>query len=90
MNRTEVRIADYRFAGRPCTRIETIHPDRSSGNYYAYRCVLCLDKVTRLPVRVEAYDWPRPGGPAGGDVLECYSYLNMRCNVGADDDEFNR
>ncbi|HEV3262669.1 MAG TPA: DUF1571 domain-containing protein [Gemmataceae bacterium] len=89
LNKTQVRIADYQFDGRPCTWIETTHPDRGSGSYYAYRCVLCLDKATLLPVRVEAYDWPRPDGPRGGDLIECYSYLKLRPNVGLGDDAFD-
>jgi hypothetical protein len=89
VNKTEVRIADYLFDGRPCIRIETIHPDRQAMTYYAYRCVMYLDKETHLPVRTEAYDWPRPGGPAGGDLLECYSYLKMRTNLGFSEKVFD-
>jgi hypothetical protein len=89
LNRTEVSITETRFGNRPCTRIETVHPDRGAGTFYAYRCVLCLDKATHLPVHVEAYDWPHPGGPAGGDLLESYSFLDLRCNVGLGEEDFN-
>ena len=88
-NQTLARITDDSFQGRPCTRIETIHPDRNAGRFYAYRCVLCLDNVTHLPVHAAAYDWPRPGGPSGGDLLEWYGYLDIRCNVGLGDAAFN-
>ncbi len=87
-NRTIVRIEEVEFRGRPCTRIETIHPDRTAGSFYAYRCLLCLDRTTRLPVHNAAYDWPRPGGDAGGNLLESYDYLDLRCNVGLPDETF--
>jgi hypothetical protein len=82
VDKTTVHIEDRTFLERPCTWIETIHPDRSAARYYAYRCVLCVDKATHLPVRIEAYDWPRSNGPAGGELLECYTYLNFRTNRG--------
>jgi hypothetical protein len=89
VNKTRVRIEDRVFQGRPCSWIETLHPERNAAAYYAYRCVICIDKETKLPVRMEAYDWPRANAPAGGDLLECYSYLNIRCNQGLTDRSFD-
>jgi hypothetical protein len=89
-NATVVRIADGEFNHRPCTWVETVHPDRAAGTFYGYRCVLGLDKATHLPVASAAYDWPRTGGDPGGDLLESYSYLDLRCNVGLGDEIFNR
>lgn len=88
-NKTQVRITEDQFNGRLCIRIVTVHPDRNSGSFYAYRCVLCLDKLTHLPIHAEAYDWPHPGGTPAGDLLERYSYLDIRCNVGLEDAAFN-
>jgi hypothetical protein len=88
LNRTLVHITDEDLDGRACTRIETIHPDRNAGSFYGYRCVLWLDKATRLPVGAETYDWPRRGGPEGGDLLESYRHLNLRCNIGLGDGAF--
>lgn len=85
---TLVRITDDKVGGNPCTRIETIHPDRNAGDFYGYRCVLWLDKATLLPVGAETYDWPRRGGPAGGDLLESYRYLDLHCNIGLGEDVF--
>jgi hypothetical protein len=90
LNKTEVRIDACQFQQRPCTRIETTHPIPGAGPVYAYRCVLCVDDETHLPVRIEAYDRPRPSGAPGGDLLECYSYLNLRSNLGIQDAAFNR
>jgi hypothetical protein len=88
LNKTLVHFADDELGGRPCTRIETIHPDRNAGSFYGYRCVLWLDKATHFPIGAETYDWPRQGGPEGGDLLESYRYLDLRWNIGLSDDAF--
>jgi hypothetical protein len=90
LKNTLVHIADEEIGGRACTRIETIHPTRHAGSFYGYRCVLWLDKATHLPVGAETYDWPRNGSSEGGDLLESYRYLDLRCNVGLTDFTFQR
>jgi hypothetical protein len=90
LNKTLVHITDEELGGRACTRIETIHPDRNAGSFYGYRCVLWLDKATHLPVGAETYDWPRRGAAEGGDLLESYRFLDLRCNIGLSDDTFYR
>jgi hypothetical protein len=89
INQTLVHICDEELAGRQCTRIETIRPDHTAGAFYGYRCVLWLDKETHLPAGAETYDWPRSGSPEGGELLESYRFLELRCNIGLDDDTFN-
>jgi Protein of unknown function (DUF1571) len=89
LNKTLVRITDEELGGRACKRIETIHPDSNAGSYYGYRCVLWLDKGTHLPAGAETYDWPRPGGPEGGNLLESYRYLDLRFNIGVGDEAFS-
>jgi hypothetical protein len=88
LNKTEVRITDDEIAGRSCTRIETIHPDPEAGQFYAYRCILWLDKETHLPAGAEAYDWPRRNGPPAGELLESYRFLELHCNIGLTDKMF--
>jgi hypothetical protein len=88
LNKTLVRISDEQVGGRACTRIETVHPDRNAGDFYGYRCVLWLDKATHLPAGAETYDWPRRGGSEGGELLESYRFLDLRCNVGLSDGVF--
>jgi len=90
LNKTVVHITDDQLDGRACARIETVHPDRNAGSFYGYRCVLWLDKATHMPAGAETYDWPRQGSPEGGDLLEWYRYLDLRCNIGLDDDTFFR
>lgn len=88
-NRTETRIAEYDYDNRRCLRIENIRAERRQ-EYYAHRSVLYLDKESKLPIRNENYDWPRPGGPATGELLESYSYAGLRFNVGLTDRDFNK
>lgn len=85
----DVRLADYQFDGRPCTRVEVTHKERNPG-VYAARCVTYFDQETHLPVRFEAYDWPTPTGEPNGALLECYSYTRLRFNVGLGDADFEK
>jgi hypothetical protein len=84
----QVNVAEYDYNRRRCTRVEILHPDNSSGHFLYYRDVVYFDKETHLPIRLEFYDWPRqPGDP--GQLIEVYSFANMRLNVGLSDDVFN-
>jgi hypothetical protein len=84
---TQVRIANYDYAKRHCTRVEMTHPFDT--HYQFYRSVVYFDKETKLPIRVENYDWPQKGGVAGGNLVESYSYVQMRFNAGLPDAVFN-
>jgi len=90
LRQTLVHIVDDDLNGRPSTRIETIHPDRHVGQFYGYRCELWLDKATHLPAGAESYDWPSAGSANGGDLLESYRYLQLRCNIGIGDGDYPR
>ena len=85
---TQVRIADYEYNKRPCTRVETVHPTNPGGRFAYARSVVYFDKETRLPVRVETYDYPRTAGDPG-QPQEVASYVNVRLNVGVGDAVFN-
>lgn len=89
LNLTQVKIGEYEFQKRRCIRVETIHPDNSGKQFQTYRVILYFDKEHHLPVRFEAYDWPKPGGDPNGELLEAYSYVNLRFNIGLGDDAFN-
>ena len=81
-NRTQVHIADYNYAKRRCSRVETIHPDNPGKVFLFYRTILYFDQETHLPTRVENYDWPKAGGDPKGDLVESYSYVDVHFNVG--------
>jgi hypothetical protein len=89
LGRTDTKIAEYEYNGRRCLRIENVRPDRNPA-YYAHRSVLYLDKESKLPIRNENYDWPRAGSLAGGELLEVYSYVDLRFNVGLTNRDFDK
>ena len=86
-NPVEAFPSDYVFAGRPVTRYEVL-TRRPHAHRYAYRTVVYVDKETKLPVRFEAYDQPKPGASPDGELLEAYSYSDLRLNVGLGDSAF--
>ena len=74
-------------AERPCQMIETTHPEKNA-RFLFYRVRLYIDKEIGLPVRFEAYDWPRNKG-AQPDLAEEYTYGNLKLNVGLTDADFD-
>lgn len=87
-NPVEVFTSDYKFAGKDVTRYE-IFTRRPHAHRYAYQMVVYVDKETKLPLRFEAYDQPKAGATTGGDLLEAYSYTDVRTNVGLGDNAFD-
>jgi hypothetical protein len=72
---------------RKCLMIESIHPHRG-GNFQFHKVRLYIDSELNLPIRFEGYDWPKEkDGPA--DLLEEYSYINLKLNVGLGDIDFD-
>jgi hypothetical protein len=86
LNVTQVRLGEYEYNKRRCTRVETIHPARKEFLYY--RSVVYFDQQNRLPIRVECYDWPRAQGDPG-QLVEVVNFVNLRLNVGLSDAVFN-
>ena len=88
LHKTRVRIGEYEYNKRRCIRVETTRTEHLPN--LVYRSVIYFDKQTKLPTRVETYDWPRQGGNPNGDLIEVYSYVNLRLNVGLPDTVFNK
>ena len=82
----EVSASDFQFAGKNVVRYEML-ARRSHAHRYAYRMLVYVDKQTKLPVRFEAYDAPKPG-TTSGELLEAYSYTDLKLNVGLGDSAF--
>jgi hypothetical protein len=89
LNVTKVRMGDYEFNKRKCTRVETTQLENPDKQFLFQRTVVYFDKENHLPIRVECYDWPTKDGEAG-ELAEMFSYVNLRLNVGVPDDVFNR
>jgi Protein of unknown function (DUF1571) len=72
---------------RACLMIESIHPKRSP-EFLFHKVKLFIDKELGLPIRFEAYDWPKlPGAEA--ELIEEYTYMNLKLNVGLKDRDFD-
>ena len=89
LNRTQVRIAEYEYDKKRCTRVETIHADAAGNRITFYRTLVYFDQASHLPIRIENYDWPRTQGDRNGKLVESYSFADLRLNVGLRDDTFN-
>ena len=73
---------------RTCTCIQVVHPVPRK-NFLFNVARIFVDDGLNVPVRYEAYDWPKtPGGPP--EPIEEYTYLNLKINVGLTDADFDR
>ena len=78
---------DQKVGSRRCTMTETTHPHQQSG-FMFFRVRLFIDDQLGLPIRFEAYDWP--GSPlAPAEIVEEYTYSDLRLNVGLSDLDFD-
>lgn len=75
------------WAGRPCTLITSTHTEKRA-EFLFHEVKVYVDHELGLPVRFEAYDWPREA--SGHPILvEEYSYHDVRINVGLGDLDFH-
>jgi hypothetical protein len=91
IGKTKVNIpaAEHVYAGRKCYKVELIRTERNPA-FYCHRTVIYLEKESKIPIRLENYDWPRKGGPEGGELLEMFGYVNLQFNTGLKDAEFDK
>jgi hypothetical protein len=78
---------DAKINKRPCLLIEVKHPVQR--DYFDFHIAqIYLDKELNVPVRYAAYTWPEA---EGGEplLLEEYTYVNVKVNVGFTDADFN-
>jgi hypothetical protein len=72
---------------RRCVMVESIHPRRQP-DYLFHKVRLFIDSELNLPIRFEGYDWPSEQGSTA-DLVEEYSYINLKLNVGLGDVDFD-
>jgi hypothetical protein len=73
--------------GRVCTCIQLMHPVKAEGqDFHVAR--IYIDDEMKLPIRYEAYGWPRTAG-GSPELLEEYTYIDMKVNVGLTDADFD-
>ncbi len=86
----ECEVKYYKGAkinNRVCTCIEVVHPvPRRNFLYHVAR--IFVDDELNIPIRFESHRWPRkPGGAP--ELLEEYTYLNLKLNNGFTDADFD-
>jgi Protein of unknown function (DUF1571) len=86
-NPVQVYTGDYQFANRNVTKYEIVM-GRPHAARYAARMVVYIDKETKLPVRYEAYDDPKPGSTTG-ELIEAYSFTDLKLNAGLGENTFD-
>ena len=72
---------------RSCSVIELIHADQREP-YEFYKAQVFIDDELGLPIRFAAYDWPTASGEAP-ELIEEYTYVNIKVNVGLTDTDFD-
>lgn len=86
---TEVEITHVKVNGRPCILIAAVHPHPDDGKFMYHTLKVYVDKDLSLPIRWEAYGYPEESGREAGDLLECYTYLEVRLNTGLGEEDFS-
>lgn len=81
------KIKDGRGGSRVCTCIEVVHPVPRQ-NFRFHQARIFVDKELNLPIRYESFDWPKTQG-AKPELLEEYTYLNLKLNNGFTDADFD-
>ncbi len=84
---TVVNFANMLVGEQHCLMIETTHPEKRP-DFMFYRVRLYIDKELALPIRFEAYDWPKRRGTEP-DLAEEYTYSDLKLNVGLSDLDFD-
>jgi hypothetical protein len=70
-----------------CSMIESIHPHRKS-HFLHHKVRVYIDEDLGLPIRFEAYDWPkRPH--LEPELTEEYTYTELKLNVGLQEIDFD-
>ena len=72
--------------GRPCTLLRVSH-DMRRPEYEFSRAEIFIDDELNVPVRYAAYGWAAPGKQP--PVLEEYTYVNLKINIGLTDADFD-
>ena len=67
--------------------LQVKHPQQDP-KYDFYIAQIFIDDDLNLPIRYAAYGWPQTAKERP-PVLEEYTYLNLKLNVGLTDEDFN-
>ncbi len=80
-------IKGAKINGRVCTVLQVKHPTKRPWfDFHIAR--IFIDDELQLPIRYAAYTWPATEG-GKPQLLEAYTYLNMKLNVNLTNADFN-
>jgi len=79
-------FSDVQVNQRPCLQVRVVHPRPQEGIQF-YAASVYVDQELHVPIRIVGYDWPKQPGE-DLPLLEEYTYLELKVNVGLDDDRF--
>ena len=72
---------------RPCTMLEVRH-DQRQPQFDFHLARVFVDDELNVPIRYEAYDWPKAEG-VSPELIEEYTYKNLKVNQGLTDTDFS-
>jgi len=73
---------------RICTVINVKHSEQRQP-YEFFLAQIFIDDELQVPIRYIAYSWPTTPGDKTGPVLEEYTYLKLKLNIGLKDADFD-
>ncbi len=80
-------IKNAKINGRVCTVLRVVHPIQRP-HFEFHRAEIFIDDQLNVPVRYAAFYWPAKSG-GEDDLLEAYTYTNLKVNVGLTDADFD-
>ena len=78
---------DAKVNGRVCTLLQIKHP-KPAPNLDFHLAQIFIDDELKVPIRYASYGFPSREGEAM-PIIEEYTYLNLKLNVGLTDEDFN-
>jgi outer membrane lipoprotein-sorting protein len=77
-----VDLGTFKIGGATARCVEATTPSLRWSPYYAHKARLCVSTKTDMPLRVMVWD-------RDGDLLEDYTFKNLKLNVGLTDADFD-
>ena len=73
--------------GRVCTLLQVTHPEKRAP-YDFHIAQIFVDDELGMPIRYASYDWPK-SRDARPELIEEYTYLNLKINAGLKEIDFD-
>ncbi len=80
-------MEDKDVEGRLCSAVRITHPQKCDELGF-HTATVYVDCQWRVPIRIEAHDWPEVPGQSPALIAE-YSYTDLKLNASLGDDSFD-